>query len=270
MTRLLPEIDIVKIEFRAPHPQTDETMPRRPVLPATDGRAGRRTRSVTPALPPRLPRTKKTAYHHGDLRQALLDAAESILEESGVESLTLRECARRAGVSHGAPAHHFGDVTGLLTELSAICFERFGARLTAARAAAPPVPFEQLLAIGLAYVDFALRHPAHFRLMFRTERLRPTQRMHTADHASYRVLRECIAATDSAAGGGGRLLEEKAAVAHALVHGFATLVLEAAGYEDNLRAHPDRARELLERMLRVSRPAFEMAALAPSDAAGST
>ena len=54
------------------------------------------------------------AYHHGDLREALLEAAESVLLEQGVEGLTLRECARRAGVSHGAPAHHFGDARGLV------------------------------------------------------------------------------------------------------------------------------------------------------------
>ena len=58
-------------------------------------------------------------YHHGDLRAALLIAARSIVEEQGAEAFTLREAARRAGVSHGAPAHHFGDKTGLLTALAA-------------------------------------------------------------------------------------------------------------------------------------------------------
>ena len=66
---------------------------------------------------------KENGYHHGNLRAALLRAAEEIIRESGVEGLTLRACARKAGVSHGAPAHHFGNITGLLTELAAEGFE---------------------------------------------------------------------------------------------------------------------------------------------------
>src|SRR3954447_16214073 len=75
-------------------------------------------------------------YHHGALRDALLEAAERVLERDGLPGLTLRAVARAAGVSHAAPPHHFGDLTGLLSELAAIGYRRFGAAMAAARAAA--------------------------------------------------------------------------------------------------------------------------------------
>lgn len=209
-----------------------------------------------PARKARVP-ASKPPYHHGDLRQALLDAAEAVLEERGVEGLTLRECARRAGVSHGAPAHHFGDVTGLLTEFTAISFEQFGKALSEARANAPPIPFEQLLAIGLAYWEYARQHPARFRLMFRAERLRPTPRLMSADNISYRTLLQCITDTDRAGGGDGSGLEEKAALAQAMVHGFTMLVLENPFFGNRMREDPACAHAFLTRMLRMSRSAFE-------------
>ena len=77
-------------------------------------------------------------YHHGALREALLAAAEVILERDGVEALTLRGAAREAGVTHGSPAHHFGDLQGLLSELAASGFIRFHERLRAEAADAGP------------------------------------------------------------------------------------------------------------------------------------
>src|SRR6516162_5040850 len=70
-------------------------------------------------------------YHHGSLRKALLDAAERILEENGIQGLTLRAAAREAGVSHAAPKNHFGDLSGLLSELAARGFERLSASMLA-------------------------------------------------------------------------------------------------------------------------------------------
>src|SRR5947199_7464628 len=72
---------------------------------------------------------RQHSYHHGDLHDALLNAAETVLERDGVQGLTLRAAAREAGVSHAAPTHHFGDMTGLLSELAAVGFRRFGAAL---------------------------------------------------------------------------------------------------------------------------------------------
>lgn len=109
-------------------------------------------------------------YHHGDLRHALLDAAEKELAEKGIEGFTLRGCAKRAGVSHAAPAHHFRDANGLLTALAAAGFERFLSCQKARQADAPEDPRSQLLACGLGYVDFAMANPALFRLMFASGR----------------------------------------------------------------------------------------------------
>ncbi|MCM2292118.1 TetR/AcrR family transcriptional regulator [Allorhizobium sp. BGMRC 0089] len=111
----------------------------------------------------------KQPYHHGALRTALLNAAEAILDRDGINALTLRAAAREAGVSHGAPAHHFGDVTGLLTALAALGFERLHAYLVTETSNADPLRFVKLL--GHAYVRFALAHRGIFLLMFRSERL---------------------------------------------------------------------------------------------------
>jgi AcrR family transcriptional regulator len=104
-------------------------------------------------------------YHHGDLRAALLLAAEAELAERGVEGFSLRSVAKRAGVSHAAPAHHFGDVQGLLTALSAEGFRRFQATLDAREVGATDAR-ERAVRAGLGYLDFALARPALFRLIF--------------------------------------------------------------------------------------------------------
>ena len=70
----------------------------------------------------------KATYHHGDLKEALLTAAEAVLRDRGLQGFTLRECARRAGVSHAAPKHHFGDVRGVLTEIAARGFAQLNRR----------------------------------------------------------------------------------------------------------------------------------------------
>lgn len=113
---------------------------------------------------------KKTSYHHGDLRSELLNAAESVLSEKGVEAFSLRAVAKRAGVSHGAPAHHFSDVRGLLTALAAIGYERFINFQNNRQRSAKADPESQLAASGLGYIDFALENPALFRLMFSSEK----------------------------------------------------------------------------------------------------
>ena len=98
-------------------------------------------------------------------------AAASVLADHGVEGFTLRECARRAGVSHGAPAHHFGDVRGLLSAFTAQSFEQLEAVTRDYQCKAPPDGFSQLLASGTAYVHYALNERARFQLMFRSDRL---------------------------------------------------------------------------------------------------
>ena len=109
---------------------------------------------------------RKPPYHHGDLRAALLAAAEVELAEAGIEAFSLRQVARRAGVSHAAPTHHFGDGQGLLTALAAEGYRRLLATQAAHEARAAPDARAQLVAAGVGYVDFAMTSPALFRLLF--------------------------------------------------------------------------------------------------------
>ncbi|MFE0652927.1 TetR/AcrR family transcriptional regulator [Streptomyces sp. NPDC059534] len=107
--------------------------------------------------------TSRNSYHHGDLRQAVLAAALDVIAAEGPAALSLRDLARRAGVSHAAPAHHFKDRTGLLTAIAAQGYEL----LADALADAP-----ELRERGVRYVRFAVAHPAHFTVMFQPELLR--------------------------------------------------------------------------------------------------
>jgi AcrR family transcriptional regulator len=111
----------------------------------------------------------KAPYHHGDLRAALLAAGEAELAEHGVEGFSLRSVAKRAGVSHAAPAHHFGDTNGLLTALAAEGFTRFQDTLDAREVGALDAR-DKAVRAGLGYLEFALSRPALFRLIFSSAR----------------------------------------------------------------------------------------------------
>jgi len=103
------------------------------------------------------------AYHHGDLRAALLAEASLLLEQDGVDAVTFRGLARRLGVSHAAPSYHFADREDLLLELGAhghvLLAEAMQSRLDEG-------VDEPLVAMGKGYLDFAMSYPQHFRLMF--------------------------------------------------------------------------------------------------------
>jgi AcrR family transcriptional regulator len=117
---------------------------------------------------------KRTGYHHGDLRRALLEASLDLVDESGIGALSLREVARKAGVSHNAPYHHFKDRGSLLSALAEEGFAELAAEMAAARAAAPDAR-ARLEACGLAYVRFALKSAARFKVMFRPELGAPSE-----------------------------------------------------------------------------------------------
>src|SRR6266545_7237587 len=117
---------------------------------------------------PRRARKPRGSYHHGELRTALLEEAAAVVESEGITALSLRDLARRLGVSHAAPAHHFADRAALVVELARDGFERFAAALEAAGAQGRD-PVDRLRRIGDAYVRFAIEHPGRFRLMFGRE-----------------------------------------------------------------------------------------------------
>ena len=110
--------------------------------------------------------TKKQTYHHGDLRQALLKAALDLLKVKDAKTLSLREVARSAGVSHTAPYRHFEDKAALLAAIAQEGFVEFGHYLQSAVEAAQAKPIESLHSTGVAYIRYALDHPTHFRVMF--------------------------------------------------------------------------------------------------------
>ena len=166
--------------------------------------------------------TAARPYHHGDLRRAVLDAAVKAITESGPAGISLRELARQAGVSHAAPAHHFGDKAGLLTALAAEGYDLLADALTAAEQRTG-----QFLEMGVAYVRFAVEHPAHFEVMFRPD-------LHHADDATVQQAR---GRADGALAGGIESVTDRrdgpdptlvGVAAWSLVHGFATLWLTGA------------------------------------------
>jgi AcrR family transcriptional regulator len=168
----------------------------------------------------------KDGYHHGDLRAALMAAAEATLAETGVDDFSLRKVAKRVGVSHSAPAHHFGDAQGLLCALATEGFRRFRAAMLERQAAAPPDPMAQLVSSGLGYLDFAESAPALYTLMFASERTRPgTPELDEAGQAAFHVLTDAIARLR-----GVSPFEEEGAMADviacwSMAHGFAELLL---------------------------------------------
>lgn len=158
-------------------------------------------------------------YHHGDLRAAVLSAAVDVITERGAANVSLRDLARRAGVSHAAPAHHFGDKAGVLTAVAVEGFDLLADALTAALERAG-----SFLDMGVAYVTFAVAHRAHFEVMFRPDLYHP-------DDPDLLAARERAGA--ALAGGVGSLGARATAddarlsglAAWSLVHGFATLWL---------------------------------------------
>ncbi len=110
---------------------------------------------------------KDTPYHHGNLRQALIEAGLEILEQEGSRALSLRKAARKAGVSHTAPYRHFANKEALIAAIAEEGYRELEARMRQALAAAPPDDYRsRLTALGWAYIQFALEHPHHLRVMF--------------------------------------------------------------------------------------------------------
>jgi len=199
----------------------------------------------------------ESPYHHGALREALLQAAERVLERDGLPGLTLRAVAREAGVSHAAPTHHFGDLAGLLSELAAIGFRQFSQAMIAANASGTVQ--EKGLASAKAYVAFAQAHPGMYGLMFRTERLdmsRPS--LHQAASAAFAGLARGVGASRQEHIEAEALsLEQAGAIARAwsMIHGFTMLLLEDR-MSDILRRMPKGSTmdQLFEAMLKSPGP----------------
>lgn len=161
-----------------------------------------------------------------ELPARLLAVTEEILREEGLHKFTLREAARRAGVSHGAPAFHFKDASGLLTAFATEGFRTLRELMLRYRDEAPEGAAAQLLAVGCAYIDYAIAHRPQFQLMFRSDTIRlEDERFKEASRGAFQQLQETMAPLfgpeETEAGRTARLI-----LAWSAVHGFATLYLE--------------------------------------------
>ncbi|WP_030155391.1 TetR/AcrR family transcriptional regulator [Glycomyces sp. NRRL B-16210] len=184
-------------------------------------------------------------YHHGDLRRALIDAAVEAVGEAGPSALSLRAVAKRAGVSHAAPAHHFGDKAGLLTAVAAEGFDRFADALDLAWK-----DTGDFIDVGAAYVRFAIDHRPYFETMFRPELL------HGDDPELRRASDRAAAALHRGSGvpepGESPGFNAGALASWSLVHGFAELLM-AGNFPPAVRADPEAALREVARHLRFDR-----------------
>jgi AcrR family transcriptional regulator len=187
------------------------------------------------------------SYHHGNLRAALLAAAAEELQVVGPAELSLRELARRAGVSHAAPAHHFGDKRGLFTALAADGFRRLYQRTNEALDAEGA-----LLESGRRYIEFALDHPSHFAVMFDpslldADDLDYQRERDLAFEVLYEAIRRATHVRDE------QQLAAQTLAAWFSVHGIATLWLSGnLPYERDSRLVGDVLADLVPALLRIA------------------
>ena len=184
-------------------------------------------------------------YHHGDLRQALLETAGRLVERDGLPALTLRAIARELGVTHMAAYHHYRDRRDLLAALATRGYERLGEAL-AKRTAGMPDPRAALKEVGVGYVAFAVTHPGYFRAMFsmELEEVRHEEPLKSAAATAYAVFADALRAAAAAEAD----VEVAATAAWALVHGLSVLLLDRQ--LPGQAAEPAGAEALARAMLR--------------------
>jgi AcrR family transcriptional regulator len=181
-----------------------------------------------------------SAYHHGDLKNALIQAGIEILAQEGVRGLSLRKAARQAGVSHAAPYAHFADKQALLAAISTTGHNLLAARLAAAVAAYPTDPLRQLAAAAWEYLDFAMQSPAHFKLTFSSsiEQEGDYPALVAATQQGFAALRAIIERCQFAGLVRPGPVDVIAVAAWSQIHGLAFLLLEGQVSHTVLEQHP--------------------------------
>jgi len=175
-----------------------------------------------------IDRQKPKPYHHGDLRNALIQAGLELLAEGGVLELDLRKVARRAGVSHAAPYRHFADKQALIAAINEEGFHMLAERIRSTLREVSDEPVEQLLGVALAYVRFAKENPWLMREMFSglTIERETFASLHTASKIVYRLYAEVVRRGQES----GKIVDgDPAALAGVLwsvLHGLAMLIIE--------------------------------------------
>jgi AcrR family transcriptional regulator len=199
---------------------------------------------------------RKADYHHGDLRRVLIETGVKTIAKHGVDALSLRRLAARAGVSPGAPYHHFSNRSELLTAIAEEGFTRLEAQLIAARDAAPDNASVRLEALGLAYVAFAVSSIGYFRVMFHghSKSSGPTE----AGLRAFHILRDAVVACQQADAAPKGDATGLVLLAWSAVHGFATLWVDRAlpfeGLEPK-RLAPEIGRLITSMFAGLPRPA---------------
>jgi AcrR family transcriptional regulator len=172
-----------------------------------------------------MPASKtKRSYHHGDLRHALLEAAWQLVSERGLDALTLREVARKVGVTHAAPYHHFPTREALLDALEDEGFAALRAQMLRVLADLSD-PGARLSALGRAYIDFARDAPERVQVMFR-RRTAPAREPPAGEDDVFVYLLEAVRTCQVAGVAPAGDAHELALTAWSLVHGFVKLWLE--------------------------------------------
>ena len=190
----------------------------------------------------------RTNYHHGALREALLAATLELIESEGIGAVSLRQVARAAGVSPGAPYHHFPDRAALLTALSDEGFRLLTAALRNAKASAPG-PAEALPAMLEAYVYFARHNPAYFQLMFRPE-LKKSHKSPQGEEAAEEAFAVLDDTAEACIATGVMRSVDKEVLAltlWSLVHGLASLWLD--GHLAHKTADPEELTRQIARLV---------------------
>lgn len=168
----------------------------------------------------------KGAYHHGDLRRSLLDAALGLVASHGVQGFTLREAARAANVSHNAPYRHFPSRIHLLV---ALAIEGQGRLLQTLISAVNDIddPRERIINLGIAYMEFATKHSAHFRVMFSSDVARNcTADLKVAQGATFQFFEDELLKSEQKGLIRAGSVQEHALVGWSALHGAAMLVLD--------------------------------------------
>ena len=173
----------------------------------------------------------KVAYHHGDLRRSLLDAALGLVATHGVQGFTLREAARAANVSHNAPYRHFPSRTHLLLEL-AIEGQQHLLKALQTAVSRSEDHRDRLVRLGVGYMEFAITHAAHFRVMFSSDVARHrTADVKAAQDETFRFFESELRASEQAGLMRPGSVQQNALVGWSALHGAAMLVLD--GVLDN-------------------------------------
>jgi len=169
---------------------------------------------------------RKRGYHHGELRRALLDVSIDVIDRYGVDALNLRELAARAGVSSGAPYHHFVDREALLAAIADEGFGYLEAAMIREREAALDDATARLAALGRAYVSFATQHRGYFRVMFRGD-LRGAD-LERARPRAFQLLRDAVHDCQRSGAAPAGDWQPLVLTAWSTVHGLATLWIDGA------------------------------------------